>query len=127
MLLTLIPYLLLLSKYAVWWGGHCFGPRYWTDVTQLLAILLAIGMDWAVIRLRGLVALFLISIVLAIGVQVIGAFGFPTTWNLPRGDGDPPHERLWEWRDTELARCLGETWGIAVVAPRARGTANPPS
>ena len=53
LLLALVPYLLLLSKYAVWWGGHCFGPRYWTDVIPLFAILLAFGLDWAMARSRG--------------------------------------------------------------------------
>ena len=55
LLLALIPYLLLFSKYAVWWGGHCFGPRYWTDVMPLLAVLLAFGLDWAVGAVPGLV------------------------------------------------------------------------
>jgi len=45
LLLALLPYLFLFSKYSVWWGGHCFGPRYWTDVMPLFAILLAFGLD----------------------------------------------------------------------------------
>src|SRR5262249_7845751 len=32
LLAALVPFFLLLAKYAVWWGGHCFGPRYWIDV-----------------------------------------------------------------------------------------------
>ena len=52
LLFALVPYFLLLSKYAVWWGGHCFGPRYWTDVIPLFAILLAFGLDWAIDRSR---------------------------------------------------------------------------
>ena len=46
MLLALILFLLLLSKYAVWWAGGCFGPRYWTEVFPLFAILLACGLQW---------------------------------------------------------------------------------
>ena len=108
LLLALVPYLLLLSKYAVWWGGHCFGPRYWTDVIPLFAILLAFGLDWAMARSRGLTALFIGTIILAIGIQVIGACFYPSTWNLEPLNVDLHHERLWDWRDTELSRCLGE-------------------
>jgi hypothetical protein len=110
LLLALIPYLLLFSKYAVWWGGHCFGPRYWTDVIPLLAVLLAFGLDWAAARSRGLLVLFLMSIALAMGIQMIGAFCYPSTWNLEPANVDTHHERLWDWRDTELSRCLGEAW-----------------
>ena len=46
LLASLVPYLLVLSKYSVWWGGHCFGPRYWTDVVPLFAIVFAFGLDW---------------------------------------------------------------------------------
>src|SRR5262249_5490398 len=38
LLWALVPYGLLLAKYTVWWGGHCFGPRYWIDVIPLFAI-----------------------------------------------------------------------------------------
>ncbi len=110
LLLALVPYLLLLSKYAVWWGGHCFGPRYWTDVTPLFAILLAFGLDWAIARSRTLTALFISTILLAIGVQVIGACYYPSNWNLEPLNVDLHHERLWDWRDTELSRCLGEAF-----------------
>jgi hypothetical protein len=42
---ALVPYFLLLSKYSVWWAGHSFGPRYWTDVIPIFAILLALALD----------------------------------------------------------------------------------
>ena len=108
--LALIPYFLLFSKYAVWWGGHCFGPRYWTDVMPLLALLLAFGMDWAAKRSRVLTGAFFATIALAISIQIIGAFCFPSSWNLAPVDVDTHHQRLWDWHDTELTRCLHETW-----------------
>jgi hypothetical protein len=109
LLLALVPYALLLSKYAVWWGGHCFGPRYWTDVMPLLAILLAFGLEWAAARSCALVALFMVTITFAIGVQIVGASCFPSSWNLKPVNVDYYHNRLWDWRDTELSRCLSET------------------
>jgi len=108
LLWALVPYFILFSKYAVWWGGHCFGPRYWTDVIPLFAILLAIELDGMLARSRGWVALLAVTIVVSIGVQAIGAFFFPSTWNLLPANVDFHHERLWDWRDTELSRCLVE-------------------
>jgi hypothetical protein len=108
LLAALVPYFLLLSKYAVWWGGHCFGPRYWTDVIPLFAIVLAFGLEGMPANARALVAVLALTIVFSIGVQAIGAFCFPSTWNLLPLNVDLHHQRLWDWRDTELSRCLIE-------------------
>ena len=48
LLWAVVPFFFMLAKYSVWWGGHCFGPRYWTDVIPLFAIVLAFALDWAV-------------------------------------------------------------------------------
>jgi hypothetical protein len=106
LLLMLVPYFILLAKYAVWWGGHCFGPRYWTDVAPLFAILLAFGLDWARVRCRAVVVLAAITILWAIAIQALGAYCYPSDWNMRPANVDLRHERLWDWRDTELARCL---------------------
>jgi hypothetical protein len=105
---VLALYLLVLSKYSVWWGGHCFGPRYWTDVIPLFAVLLALGLEWAATRSRAAIAFFLSAIALSVGTQCIGAFCFPSTWNLKPLNVDFHHERLWDWKDTELSRCISE-------------------
>jgi hypothetical protein len=105
---ALVPYFLLLSKYSVWWAGHSFGPRYWTDVIPIFAILLALGLDWARERCTPVLYLFGITILLAIAVQAIGAFCYPSTWNLQPGNVDRHHDRLWDWSDSELTRCLRE-------------------
>ncbi len=110
LLLGLVPYFLLLSKYAVWWGGHCFGPRYWTDVMPLFAIMLAFAIDWAIDRSRLVTGLLAIAIVLGIAVQTVGAYCYPSTWNFEPVNVDVQHDRLWNWRDNELSRCLTETW-----------------
>lgn len=117
LLLALVPYLLVLSKYAVWWGGGSFGPRYWTDAFPLFGVVLACGLDWAWERSRALMALFALTIVLSAAAHAIGAFCYPSTWNFSPTDIDLHHERLWDWRDTELSRCLKESLG-GPVPPR---------
>lgn len=108
LLWALIPYTLLLSKYTVWWGGHCFGPRYWIDAVPVLAILLAFGLDWSYERCRPVAAAFVLAIAASIGVQAIGAFIYPSSWNNLPTNVNLHHERLWDWRDSELTRCLIE-------------------
>ncbi len=109
LLAALVPYFFLLSKYSVWWGGHCFGARYWTDVIPLFAIVLAFGLEWMRTHSRALVALSYLTIAFSIGVHGIGAFCYPSTWNQLPANVDLHHERLWDWRDTELSRCLIES------------------
>jgi hypothetical protein len=75
----------------------------------LLAILLAFGLEWAAAHSRAVVALFAVTIAWAIAVQVVGAACYPSSWNLEPVNVDYHHDRLWDWRDTELSRCLSET------------------
>jgi hypothetical protein len=110
MIVSLIPYLLILSKYSVWWGGHCFGPRYWTDVIPLFAVLFAFGLDWMLARSRVLLAISAMAVIFSIAVQLIGAFCYPSSWNLEPRNVDLSHERLWDWRDTEVSRSLIEAF-----------------
>jgi hypothetical protein len=110
LVVALVPYVVVLSKYAVWWGGHCFGPRYWTDAMPLFAILLAAGLEWSLDRKRIVTLLFALTIAIAVAIQLIGACCFPSSWNLAPANVDRHHERLWDWRDTELRRCLTETF-----------------
>jgi hypothetical protein len=110
LMVSVIPYLMILSKYSVWWGGHCFGPRYWTDAIPLFAIVLAYGLDWMLARSRALVAISAIAISFSIAVQSVGAFCYPRSWNLQPRNVDQHHERLWDWRDSELSRSLSETF-----------------
>ena len=37
------------------------------------------------------------------------AFCYPSTWNFYPDNIDIDHERLWDWRDTEISRCLKES------------------
>ena len=108
LLWALVPFGLLLAKYTVWWGGHCFGPRYWTEAMPLFAIVLACGLEWSYDRLRTLALAFAVTIVFSIGVQAIGAFFSPSSWNHRPENVDFHHERLWDWRDNPMSRCLIE-------------------
>ena len=59
-------------------------------------------------RSRVLVAVSAMTVIFSIGVHAIGAFCYPSTWNIQPRNVDLHHDRLWDWRDTELSRCLIE-------------------
>jgi hypothetical protein len=105
---VLVPYGLTLSAYSVWWGGHSFGPRFWTDAVPIFAILLAFGLAWSWERCRLAFAAFVVTGVIAIGIQTMGAFCYPSSWNQHPINVDQAHWRVWDWRDSELSRSFDE-------------------
>ena len=104
----------LLSKYSCWWGGHCFGPRFWIDANPLLALILAAGLDWTRDRCRPLLAGFALTAAVAVAFQTVGFLCYPSSWHGSPSNADRHHERLWDWRDSELTRCWREG-----IRPRA--------
>ena len=108
MLLGLVPFTLVISWYGVWWAGWSFGPRYWTEAMPLFGVLLAFALVWARTRSPATRAVFHVAIAFSIALQAIGAFCYPSSWNEVPGSVDLHHDRLWDWRDTEILRCLEE-------------------
>lgn len=110
--LCLLPTLIMLSKYSCWWGGHCFGPRFWIDTTPILAMLAAAAWQWAEslnFRSRsGLRCLFLVALVWSAGLQSVAVWSYPTSWHSSPTNADKDHKRLWDWHDNEVTRGLHE-------------------
>jgi hypothetical protein len=105
---ALVADLLILSKYSVWWAGHSFGPRYWTDAIPIFAVFLAFTLDWAWTRCRPWLVVCAASILISVIIQTIGAFCFPSSWCVNPINVDQAPERVWNWTDSELTRCLRE-------------------
>jgi len=97
---------LMVGSYPAWWAGHCFGPRYWTEAMPLFAAPLAWTFRWAWRKSSIVLGALTIACIWSIGVQMIGALYYPSTWNMDPVNVDLAHDRLWDWRDTELWRCL---------------------
>jgi len=95
----------LYSTYAVWWGGHTYGPRYLTDVLPVMVPLAAASL--AQMSLTPIaVSLGTAVLVWSIGVSALGAFCYPNDrWNIDPNDVDRHHERLWSWSDMQIRRC----------------------
>jgi len=113
--LRLKPYLCIwiilmsvaLSKNVLWWGGTAFGPRYFTEVS--IALVMLIGSIYRVMP-KALVYLLSVSIMLSVAIQALGAFYAPCGWaESPKfADFDP--ERHWDWSDPEILRCARKGW-----------------
>jgi hypothetical protein len=105
---SLVLFFALLCGMRAWWAGWTFGPRYWTDAVPLFAILVGFALEWSWRRSRSFCALLLAAAAFSVGVEAIGAVYYPSTWNQQLLDEDTLHHSLWNWHDTELARCLHE-------------------
>jgi hypothetical protein len=105
---SLLPSALVLSAYATWWGGHSFGPRFWTDATPIFALLLAGCLEWARERASSWRVVLYAAIAAAVTIQLIGVVCYPSSWNGHPRPVDLDHARLWDWRDNEITRCLRE-------------------
>jgi hypothetical protein len=94
----------LYASFAVWWGGHTYGPRYTLDLLPLLVpgAALAGTVAWP----RAWTALAAAALVWSVAVAAIGAFCYPNDrWNSAPTDIDRDHARLWAVPDNQIVRC----------------------
>jgi hypothetical protein len=108
LLATLGAHALLISTFSCWWAGLCFGPRYWTEVIPLLAVVFGMALNWAKTRCKPVFVLSVVLILISAGVEILGTFVYPSSWQDPPPDADGTTHRLWDWSDNELTRCLVE-------------------
>ena len=102
-------FVLIWSKYAVWWGGHSYGPRYAADLVVPVVAIIACG--WRRLlstRTRGATVVAVAALVWSIVAQAIGVFCHPNgDWNGSPVDVDHAHARLWDWGDSQMVRSCG--------------------
>jgi hypothetical protein len=103
--LAAIAQFALYAGYSVWWGGHTYGPRYTIDLLPLLLPLAAAGATILVRTRAGAVA-GSAALAWSVLLAATGAWCYPAeAWNTDPVSVDLHHERLWEWRDPQFARC----------------------
>lgn len=79
-IISAVLFILIISKWLTWWGGHCYGYRMLVDITPLLIILIA--PVYEVIKEKKIFrALFMISVAISFLIQLLGALYYDTTWN----------------------------------------------
>lgn len=99
----------LLACYSCWWGGHCYGPRFWIDAVPILAVLLGFVIEWAWIeRRRGVLLVLALATAWSVALSAVGFLCYPSSWHRSPTNADRDHARLWDWRDNEVTRGLRE-------------------
>jgi len=101
-----------LSKYFHWWAGWSFGPRYMTDMLPVFAMGL-VFVDHP-FRRRPAAVPFAVLVAWSVAVQAVGAVCHPSGWNASPRNVDQCPERLWDWQDTQLRRCLERGPGLTL-------------
>lgn len=102
------------GSFTVWWGGFSYGPRYLCEVMPMAALLwwgllrddrAALPPDTRA-RRRWLVATFTVLAVVSFGVQTVGAFSYPCSWDATPVTVDEAPERNWDLWDNPIRRCI---------------------
>jgi len=126
---ALVPFLLLVSMTGTWWAGWVFGPRFWTDAMPIFGVLLGLALAWAAERSRPLLIATYAAGAVAIAIQALGAFAYPSGWNGTPTNVNFDTARLWDWQDSELTRARhqgplpwepGQVWRQLTLAPPVR-------
>jgi hypothetical protein len=115
--LAVIGETIVYAKYYYWWGGWCFGPRYFADLMPILTILL-IPIFKPLMQRSVLKYIFISLVTLSFGVQVVGAY---FRFNL-----EIHPNQLWSWRDSQLVDAI-KTHSLAMWSPRHSRLLHPDS
>lgn len=99
----------LFSIFNVWWGGHCYGPRYMTDglpafiflINYFVVAVLSANSKKHTVAIIAFAVLAFYSMF----VQIVGAFGHGGAgWDSHPLNVDKYHKRLWDFKDTAIKR-----------------------
>jgi len=107
MALICVGHLALISKFAVWWAGWSFGPRYSADIMPLAALFLVPVAERVVRKPRSILAgAFVALATMSVLTHACGVYSAkPRLWNMePSVDQYP--SRLWDWWDGQLLSVL---------------------
>ena len=101
--LTILAHWVLISTNRSWWGGHSYGPRFFTDMLPYLVYFLIPLVSWFRvghgIRRAAAVGLFAASIAVSVFMHGHGALSREAPyWNQRPLDIDYAQDRLWDWR-----------------------------
>jgi hypothetical protein len=104
-----VLHLVLLCNYSqLWWGGHSYGPRLFTDVMPFVSFfLIPLFREWHNRRPGVPILMFAVALALSVFVHSRGATSAAVwQWNVEPANVDFDHKRLWNWRDPQFLRGL---------------------
>ena len=119
---AVLIYILIVSKWFTWWGGHCYGYRMLVDITPLLMILLVPAYN-LISKRKTLKLLFVVGVTLSILIQLMGALYYSDYWNSKLKIDKYP-ERVWLIKSGQfhimLKKAAQRGWKVqrTVLMPR---------
>lgn len=90
--------ILVYSKWYMWYGGYCYGPRLLADIAPFLCFFLY-PLGPLLEKRRSLILGFAFLAIISFGMQAIGAYWYDSTWDTHVSVAKDP-ERLWSWKDS---------------------------
>ncbi len=114
-LAIIVAHLIVVSGFAQWWAGHCFGPRFTTGLVPWFALLgiLAIRARLAwhenheikrrSVRWNTEIAFGATLLLISVGINARGAMnGATAVWNQKPVNVDEHPERIWDWKHPQF-------------------------
>lgn len=89
-------HLLLMSSWAVWWGGWCYGSRLVSEVVPVLGLLAVRPVGWLLAARWGWLPVLAVAAA-GFAAQSGAAYPWGRAWNYTPASIDHTTERLWSW------------------------------
>jgi len=104
--LAVLPaHTILISSFVDWWGGHCFGPRYFSDLCPLLVFLAIPLVSETVQGRRRYGAALLLLVAYGTFIHWRGAHSQEVLdWNTRPVEIRQAQWRIWDWSDLSFLR-----------------------
>lgn len=104
-----VAHWLAVSAYVdAWWGGHSYGPRFFTDLTPVLALFLIPSFArWKECG-RMFQGAFVALALLGFAIHVRGGWSNAVhVWSVTPNNIDQHPERVWDWHDPQFLAGIG--------------------
>ena len=103
--LTLAHWIAVSSYVLCWWAGHCYGPRFFTDVTPVLVLFLIPYLArWEELS-RVVRVAFVVCALIGLAMHVHGGWSAAVyRWSVDPTNIDSHPERNWDWKDPQFLR-----------------------
>jgi hypothetical protein len=102
----LLCHWIVISSYPIWWAGHSFGPRYFTDVLPYFFFLMIPAISalrWDSIRSQAATLAFVTATLFGAAIHLRAATSWaPWAWNSEPVNADAA--RAWDWKDPQFLR-----------------------
>lgn len=101
------------ALHPLWWGGHSYGPRYFTEMLPyMFYFLLPVWKQSEILsrkKRRVLLTVMSVAILWGVSIHARGAMSeYPYGWNAYPVSVDQNHSRVWDIQDIQFLRGLIE-------------------